>query len=818
MDNINFSNIKNTSNSLDVKGYFLKVLAYWKLFIASFLISFVIAKFMSDYLAKKYSLDTTISVKEVNNPLFSTGTNIAFNWGGASDEVETVKVVLLSRTHNEKVVKKLKFYVEYLQDDKYRQKDVYGYTPFEVDLDVTKPQLYEKLISIELIGEETFRLSFNFNESQKNNLITYSNNSLSTFKSNKLHFSKEFKVGEKVSLPFLNFNLKQIKSFPLGQKYYIRFGSFDSAVDANRNISVVSITKAASMLKLSKSGGNKARIVDYLNTTVQVLEEDKKAQNIAYAVKTQAYIDTLFAKETIRLKNLEKNLGAYKVKNNIFDLSIQGSSIYEETLRLKKQKNELKSYNDYLLNLEKYISFRYQYDSSSIPVPAIISVQDPKIETALSELILKSTVREGVRNSVTDNHPEIIKIDNEIAILKRNLKENISSLIQLNNTRISRINDELREYDTKLKELPQTEQTLITFQRDYSISEANYNYLKQKSYEAGTAIAANVSDVKIIDTAKDLGQGPVYPRPSYNFILALIFGTIIPLFFIVVKELLDHKIHTPEDIIDNYQIPFLGVVGKNTGDNNLAVFERPMSSVSESFRAIRSNIQFLFKTINTSSSKTLLLTSSVSGEGKTMISINMATAFALSGKKTVLVGLDLRKPKIFDDFNLPNDVGVVNHIIKQKELKDIIISSKVPNLDIVLSGPIPPNPSELLLNKTSDIMIKTLQKDYDYVIIDSPPVGLVSDALELFKYADAILYVVRQGVTEKGMLKMIDMKYKNKEVSNISYVLNDFSIKNSYSYGYGYGYGYAKYGNGYHKNEPSKGIRSTFKNLFRSKK
>ena len=160
-----------------------------------------------------------------------------------------------------------------------------------------------------------------------------------------------------------------------------------------------------------------------------------------------------------------------------------------------------------------------------------------------------------------------------------------------------------------------------------------------------------------------------------------------------------------------------------------------------------------------------------------MISINMATVFALGGKKTILVGLDLRKPKIYTDFELKNDIGVVNYLINQKSIEDIIVPSKIPNLDLILSGPIPPNPSELLLSDRCGNLIKELEQKYDYIVIDTPPVGLVSDALELFKYSDAICYVIRQNYSEKGMMKMIDEKYKNKEVSNISYLFNDFSIR-----------------------------------------
>jgi capsular exopolysaccharide synthesis family protein len=628
---------------------------------------------------------------------------------------------------------------------------------------------------------------------------------------------KEYHVNDMVHTPFLNFSLKQISPFEMGEKYFIQFTSFDGTVGANRNVNVQSITNAASMLRLEKQGSNKKRLEDYLNATVKVLDSIKKIQKIEYAVKTQAYIDTLFSAEEKKLKKLEKELGDYRENNNIFDLSTQGTEIFGETISLQKEKMELNSFVDYLQNLRSYLRTNNRFNRDNL-VPATIAIQDPKIADLINSLVSKSSFRESLRSMVKDNHPDIIQISREIEIIKNNLIENISSLQKLNVSRLKKLNANLSIYNSKKKRLPKKEQGLLTFQRDYKISETNYNYLKQKRYEAGTAIAANVSDVKIIDTAKDLGQGPNYPKTSFNYLVAIMLGTILPLFYIIIIELLDNKIHTVEEIQSNYTIPILGVVGKNIGTNNLAIFERPKSAVSESFRALRSNIQFLFKNVDRSQSKALLLTSSIGGEGKTMIAINMATVFALSGKKTILIGLDLRKPKIFGDFELSNDVGIVNHLIKQKTLKEVIITTKIPNLDLILSGPVPPNPSELLINGILEDMMIQLKNDYDYVIIDSPPVGMVSDALELFKYSDAIIYVVRQNYTEKGMMSMIDDKYKNKEVTNISYVLNDFSVENRYGYGYGYGYGQGKYGNGYHENNESKNIFAKIFALFKSKK
>jgi len=281
---------------------------------------------------------------------------------------------------------------------------------------------------------------------------------------------------------------------------------------------------------------------------------------------------------------------------------------------------------------------------------------------------------------------------------------------------------------------------------------------------------------------------------------------------------LDTRIHSTEDIEKISPIPVLGVVGNNGTDSNLAVFLKPKSGIAESFRALRSNIQFLFTRSTKDKCKTIIVTSSVSGEGKTFVSINMATVFALGGKKTILVGLDLRKPKIFDDFELSNDKGVVNYLIGEENIDSIIQKTKIPNLDVIVAGPVPPNPSELLISSATDELIVSLKENYDYIILDTPPIGLVSDAVELLKYADSTLYIVRQNYSQKGMLKMINEKYIKEEISNISIVLNDFTMKLRYGYSnsYGYGYGYGKYAKGYDGEEAAP--KSLLKKILKRKK
>ena len=825
------SNIGDVNQNLfDARYYISKVLGYWKLFLATTIIALIFAVFLNGYQQKSYSMETIISVKEENNPLFSTGTNLTFNWGGESNLIETVKISLNSRIHNEKVISRLQFYVDYLQEGRYRLEDVYGQQPFRIKVDTNGYQLKNKLVKVETLEGNQFKLSFNIGEEESNlqmirysdlDHIPYTYESKSYSKIFSLHPRNSDKGGYEVSImeSFFSFVFTTEEILTPNKVYIFRFNDLNSTVKKYQKVRVTSITTGASVLRLQIEGDNKARLVDFLNETVKVLTEDKQQQKIKYAIDTKKYIDKLFKYESDSLNRIEATIGDYKKKNKIYnDLSTQGNTIFLESKELSNKMMEVERSIDDLTSLEYYIRSNTNYDSN-IPVPAFIEVPDAKVSGLVQELIRKSTLKRMLLESVTAIHPAVIKLENEINLVRQNLYENIASnKRELVKDRL-RLKKELDTYNLKLGKLPELEQKLVQLKRNYNFSEFIYTYLKQKSYEAGTAIEASVEDIKVIDSALDLGQKPIYPKPVFNYLVAIMLGIIFPLFFIIVKESLNNKINSIEDIEKRYQIPILGVIGRNLGKNNLVVFERPKSTLAESFRALRSNIQFLFKSTKSKKSKTLVLTSSVSGEGKTIISINMATVFALSGKKTVLLGLDLRKPKMYSNFEINNKQGIVNYLINQTGIEEIINKSHIPNLDIIPSGPIPPNPSELILSDRCDQMITELESIYDYIIIDTPPVGLVSDALELFKYSDAICYVIRQNYSEIGMMKMVEDKYANKEVTNVSYILNDFVVKNKYGYGYNYAYGYGKYGNGYHENTvESESLFSKIIDLFKPKR
>lgn len=801
MDN-KFKFIENPSEQIsNIKDYLFRILANWKWFVATIAIAMGVAYYINISTQRIYGLQTTIVVNEKQNPLFSSGTNIAFNWGGVSDKVESIRKSLTSRTHNEKVVSRLDFYIEYLKDGQFRTEDVYGETPFTVKLQPNQYQLLNTLIKIDFIDDAHFELSVDFVEKGTYQLINYKDEDIIALDGNNKRFSKIFLIDEYINLPFLKAQISLVQHAKdlKGQSFFIQLKSVSEAAGKYQNVRATGLT-GTSLIELSLSGPNKNRIVDFLNETVIVLAEQELDEKTNYARSTKEFIDAQFRNTSDSLKLIEDNIGKFKQENSIYELSAEGGEIFSQTLSLDKMQQQLGDRIAYFNNLESYI--KTHSDFTNIPAPAIINIEDGSISGLVGKLTNLSIKKEKLSKEVTANHPSLKAVEQEVETTRNVLLENLSSLknetrITLNNSR-----NRLSNYNSELNKLPSKEQKLLNYQRKYSLTESNYVFLMQKRYEADIAIASTVSDISVLDAAKDTGQGSILPRKEFNYMVALLLGTIFPLFLIIAKEVLDTRIHTVEDIEKISPIPVLGVVGNNGSDSNLAVFTKPKSGIAESFRALRSNIQFLFPRSTKDKCKTIIVTSSVSGEGKTFISINMATVFALGGKKTILVGLDLRKPKIFEDFELSNDKGVVNYLIGEENMDAIIQKTKIPNLDVIIAGPVPPNPSELLIAGATEELINNLKEHYEYIILDTPPIGLVSDAVELLKYADSTIYVVRQMYSQKGMLKMINEKYAKEEVRNISIVLNDFTMKfkyGSYGVGYGYGYGYGKYANGYHE-------------------
>ncbi|WP_333659432.1 GumC family protein, partial [Flavobacterium sp.] len=674
-------------NNFDFKSFLIKIVSYWKWFIVSLAITFFIAYQVNIRKQKIFGIDTTIGVSDENNPLFTSNTSLVFNWGGTSDKVQSIATTFKSRSHNEMVVDSLQFYTDYFIKTDYYYKDVYGQIPFKVTIDKSKFQLYNQFVKFKMTSSNTFQISIPFTQSSVE-VIKYADGETKFVSVNPKEFVANYRVNQVVDLPFLSFilTINDKVALKTNQEVLVRFNSFNQTVSKYRKINISIDEKAASILRLSLEGTNKERMVDYLNSTVEILKKKQLDNKNLFAKNTIAFIDETLSSMENQLKDSGNELKDFSRNNNVLDIQDKGAQFKGQLLEYDVKKDEVERKIAYLNTLKNYLT--KSVDFSKLPAPTVAGIEEPNIVNNVAKIIEFSIKRSDLKYTSKGNI-FYQRLDSEIESIKKVLLENINSLRLALQYDLDKVNSKLAEIESDIRKLPESSQQYLKISRKYNLSDNIYNTYLQKRSEASIVKAANLSDIKFIDPAKDVGEGLLGPKTKVNYVLALLIGIIIPLVIIFLFFFINNSIQNIEDISSVTKIPLIGIVGIKHNENNLSVFERPKSALSESFRAIRSSLQFLYKKQSKDGAKTLMLTSSISGEGKTFCSINIATVFALSEKKTIILGLDLRKPKIFDDFNIRNEIGAVNYLIGQKTLDEVIQKTHIPYLDVITSGPIP---------------------------------------------------------------------------------------------------------------------------------
>jgi len=394
--------------------------------------------------------------------------------------------------------------------------------------------------------------------------------------------------------------------------------------------------------------------------------------------------------------------------------------------------------------------------------------------------------RNRILKSATLENPTVVKLDQEITSLKANV---IASLKRMQSTlAIQKRNLSSQEglMNSKIEKVPGQERQFRAIARQQKVKEELYLYLLQKREETAISLSATEPNAKVIDAAK-ASKIPVSPKKNIIYLAALLLGLLIPFGIIYLMDLLDTKIKSRLDLEGKTPIPFIGDVPTSDTPQTIIKSESRTSS-AEALRIIRTNLDFMLSKVPDGLAQTIFLTSTFPSEGKTFVSVNLAGTFALSGKKVLLVGMDLRNPRLNEYLTLP-ERGVTNYLSsKDLKLDDLIVKQEgFEDFHVLPAGVIPPNPAELLMGKKVDEMFDTLKKQYDYIIVDTAPVSLVTDTLLVAKHADCFIYVVRANFLEKRMLSIANSLYKEKKLPNMCMLLNDTDSTKGYGYGYGYG-------------------------------
>ena len=567
------------------------------------------------------------------------------------------------------------------------------------------------------------------------------------------------------------------------------------------SLSIAPTSKTTSVAVISLKNSSLQRGQDFINQLLEMYNRNTNNDKNEIAQKTAEFIDERIGIISKELGSTEANLETFKRDAGITDLTSEAQIALAGNAEYEKKSVENRTQISLVNDLRKYLRGN-EYEV----LPSNVGLQDAALIGAIERYNEMLIERKRLLRTSTENNPTIVNLDTSIRAMKANVQATLEGTLQGLMITKESLDREASRYSRRISNAPGQERAYVSIARQQEIKAGLYLMLLQKREENAIALAATANNAKIIDEAiaDDI---PVSPKRSMIYLIALVLGVGIPVGIIYLIELTKFKIEGRADVEKLTSVPVVGDIPltdeKNDKNGSIAVFENKNNLMSETFRNIRTNLQFMLD----NDQKVILVTSTVSGEGKSFVSSNLAISLSLLGKKVVIVGLDIRKPGLNKVFQLSNkERGITQYLSNpETDLMELVQPSDVnKNLFILPGGTVPPNPTELLARNGLDRAIETLKKNFDYVILDTAPIGMVTDTLLIGRVADLSVYVCRADYTHKAEYTLINELSFEKKLPNLCTVINGVDLKKrKYGYYYGYGkygkhYGYGKrYGYGY---------------------
>jgi len=772
---------RNPSNENQNREFLLRnfidhYLVHWRWFLIGTLTSLIIATIYLRYTTPQYKATAIILVKdEKKGGMLSELSAFADMGieGGIKNNLDNEIEILKSRTLIENTVKKLNLNVSLFIKGKIIYSEMFNEKPINIHIIPKSLEFYETNATLRFI--EVSPTTFQLEDQTENN--KFKNSALT---------KNEYKYGELITTKnwtlIITKNTKKLYNVR-NREITIQVNSMDEVVDAFKNrLNINPMSKTSSVVELSLVDPVFEKAEIFLNQLIQIYNQDAINDKNQISENTSKFIAKRLTLITRELDGVEQNVERFKKSNNLTNIDseaqlfIEGSNSYDKkSIETEIQLNVVNSMFDFI---------KKSNNTDLLPTNLIAGEEDTAgIIRMYNELVLD---RNRILKSATAANPTVLKMDQQIASLKQNL---LSSLDRLRSSLLIQKRD-LENHkgiiDSKIEQIPIQERQFKVIARQQKIKEELYLYLLQKREETAISLSATEPNARVIDAAK-ASHTPVTPKKKIIYLLALIIGILIPFGIIYLKDLLDTKIKSRLDLEGKTIIPYLGDIPTSDAKTQIIKSESRTSS-AEALRIIRTNLEFMLSKVPEHQAKTIFLTSTFSKEGKTFVSVNLAATFALSGKKVLLIGMDIRNPKLDEYISLPSQ-GLSNYLSnKDIPLEDLIIKQKgYEDFHILPAGIIPPNPAELLLSHKVDILFKTIKAQYDYIIVDTAPVSLVTDTLLIAKHADCFIFVIRAKYLEKRMLHIANDLYNDKKLPNLFLFLNDTDSTKGYGYGYGYG-------------------------------
>jgi tyrosine-protein kinase Etk/Wzc len=740
-------------SDFNLKELLLNYLSYWKWFVLSLTIALAAAFVYLRYQTPVYNIHSSILVKDQKKgpdammkelDLFSSSKVI-------DNEIEILK----SYTLMEKVVTDLNLQVSYFTKENFKREDeLYSESPVMLKFKTQNDLVYEKPLNLKIIDGANAELN-----------------------GIRVPLNREVKTAYGI------FTLQMTGKSNEVEALKIKISPVEAVTEGLiANLNVEPSSKASSVLLLTVLDPKPLRGRDILNKLVEVYNLAGLEDKNKVAANTLRFIEDRLVLISKDLTNAEKTVENYKSQQGITDISAESGLFLESVQENDNQLSQIKIQQSVVENIEKYVRSK---DNAAGTVPATLGISDPTLLGLIQSLSEMESQRAQAMKMVKADNPIVTALDDQIAGTKSNLSENLQSLRKSLSITRQQLENRNRQMEGMIRTVPGKERALVDITRQQGIKNNLYIYLLQKREETALSYASAVSDSRTIDMART-GGVPVKPVKRDIYLMFALAGLIIPFAIIYLIDLLNDKITSRRDIEKVTSAPILAEISYTEHHEAIIVSSNNREMMGEQIRSLRTNLSFL----NPGSGvQSILFSSSMSGEGKSFISLNLGASLAMTEKKTIILEFDLRKPKLHSALEMQNKLGLSNYLVGKATLDEIIFPvAGQEDYYIITCGDIPPNPSELLLNGRLAQLYRELRETFDFIITDAPPVGIVTDAQILEQQADATMFVLRHEYTPKERLKVFDTLYREKKFKNLNIVFN--GVKKGAKYGYGNGYGY----------------------------
>ncbi|WP_400191518.1 GumC family protein [Hymenobacter sp. B81] len=660
-----------------------------------------------------------------------------------------------------------------------------GAMPFRVVPDPAALQLSGTRISVEVLPDGRYRLRAKADKAELSSLPTGE----LVREVLGVELDEVVKAGQLLRTPLLSVTLQPEPGVPAGQeRYSFQLNDLSSlAGHYGGALMVRAADHESRIIELSTKGTVPAKEQQFLDTLMSVfIAADLREKNLT-GQKTVAFLDGEINKLNRSRQQSASALSSFRAERGVVDVGAQSSSSISQLSNLEVERSRLSSQRKHYENL--LYTVRNNRDMSAL---SSSGVNDQVLSSLILQLADLSNQKAGLVVNASDRNPLVTVLEERIRTIKGSLEQNLTSMIRSMDYQLGDLNSQIGRIRGDMSRMPDNERQLAVLKNQSDFNDKNYNFLIEKRAEAAIALATNATDKRIIDRAAMWGAGPSEPKPMFVALMALLAGLFGPLGLAFLLEKVNQRIQGREDLVRLTNIPILGVVAHGTAADQDQMLTNPKGPIAESFRSIRVNLQYMSAGLD---KKVLGVTSSVPGEGKTFCTVNLAVELAHSGRRVALIETDLRRPTMARYFRHDAEApGLANYLAGLNSLEECLRPSGVKRLDVICCGEVPPNPIELLESPRMGALIERLRDEYDYVMLDTPPVGYVSEYFVLLRHLDANVYVVRQNYTDRALVNQIDELHRDEKIKHVYLIINDVHFTKTYEYRYkqkAYAYGYS---------------------------